>query len=536
MKADIRIDSKKITGQVSPMIFGQFIEHMGRAIYGGIYEPGNPLSDKNGFRVDVIEKIKELNPPILRWPGGNFSSGYHWMDGIGPVDKRPVKMELAWETIETNQFGTHEFMQLCERIDTEPYVAVNLGWGTSEEAVNWLEYCNSNKDTYYANLRKQNKMEKSFDVKYWGLGNEIYGTWQHGHCEAEEYAAKSVETAKMMKKMDPEIRFIFCGANNSEWDRKVLDYLYKNGYASLVDYISLHRYDGGPGYYKTLLSTMDFERNVTAVEGLISMIENTYPGMHLPSIAVDEWNVWYRKSCDRRTAEKYFRKGENLLEEFYSLTDALYVGSVLNTFIRHCNTVKIANMAQMVNVIAPIWTTREGSFYQPIFFPMKYYRAWHNEHALDVTVESEKLTANTDIEQEEKERYGQYLPVHWENSDDAWKWPRHWFSKNFSYIDAAGTISSDRKKITVSIVNRHRDMDCKINLEIFGFCPQNCSRVLITGSEPMAAALMPGGDDISQTIHNPETCVVKEKTENNVRDKNLEIPAHSILMLKFSAK
>jgi alpha-N-arabinofuranosidase len=533
MEAKIKINSEKIKGKVSPMIFGQFIEHMGRAIYGGVYEPDNSLSDKNGFRLDVIEKIKELNPPILRWPGGNFSSGYHWIDGIGPKNKRQPKMELAWETIESNQFGTHEFMQLCDYIKTEPYFAVNLGWGTSEEAVNWLEYCNSDTNTYFANLRKQNGSEKPFNVKYWGLGNEIYGPWQHGHCEPEEYAAKAAETAKMMKRLGPEIHFIFCGANNSEWDRKVLEHLYKKGFGPLIDYISLHRYDGCPGYYKTLLNTIDFERNIKGLEGIINMIENQYPGTNIPGIAVDEWNIWYRKSCDRTIAKKYFRQGEDLLEEFYNLTDALYVASVLNIFIRHANSIKMANMAQLINVIAPIYTTPKGSYYQPIFFPMKYYRLLHNEIALDIRVESEILKPDINLEKEEKEKYQKYLPPHWENSDNVWKWPNHWFNNNFSYIDAAGTISADKKNISISIVNRHKDNDCNIKIEICGSIQtQNCNTILITGDNPMESMLIASGNNINQTIYKPEICIIKEEKNIN-NNKIFKIPAHSILIINY---
>lgn len=533
MESKIKIDTERIKGEVSPMLFGQFIEHMGRGIYGGVYEPGNPLSDKNGFRMDVIKKIRELNPTILRWPGGNFSSGYHWMDGIGKKDKRTSRMELAWQTVESNQFGTHDFMQLCDYVKTEPYICVNLGWGTSEEAVNWLEYCNSaDTDTYFARFRRQNGREKPFNVKYWGLGNEIYGTWQHGHCEPEEYAAKAAEAAKMMKRLDPGVHFVFCGANNPEWDRKVLEYLYKKGYSSLVDYISLHRYDGGPGYYKTLFNTMDFERNITGLEGIISILENTYSGANLPKISVDEWNIWYRKSCDRNIAKKYFRSGEDLIEEFYNLTDALYVASVLNIFIRHSNSIKMANMAQMVNVIAPIWTTPKGSFYQPIFFPMKYYRLLHNEYALDVDIKSEIIMPNIDILNEEKEKYKQYLPSHWQDSEEVWKWPDHWFNNNFPSIDAAATISSDKKKMTISIVNRHKDKDCNINLEILGVTKKQCNTILITGDNPMESMLIASGGDISQTIYKPEACIVKEEKNVNY-GKTFKIPAHSILIISF---
>ena len=245
--AKIYIDLNREIGKVHPHIYGQFIEHMGRAIYGGVYEPGSKLADEQGFRLDVLEKIKELNVPILRWPGGNFASGYHWVDGIGPKENRPKRRELAWDTVESNQFGTHEFMGLIHRIGADAYICVNLGLGTLEEASNWVEYCNSTTDTYWANLRRKNGRDKPFKVKYWGLGNEIYGKWQLGHKNAEDYAKVSFEAAKMMKGVDPDIKVIACGANNPDWDRIVLESLW-----SYVDYISLHRYDGDDSYYGLL--------------------------------------------------------------------------------------------------------------------------------------------------------------------------------------------------------------------------------------------------------------------------------------------
>ncbi len=533
MKAKVRIDVEQVTAKVNPMIFGQFIENMGRAIYGGVYEPGNPLSDKDGFRLDVIEKIKELNTPILRWPGGNFSSGYHWMDGIGPKDKRPKRQELAWQTTESNQFGTHEFMELCKRIGTDPYLCVNLGWGTSEEAVNWLEYCNSEDDTHFADLRRQNGMEKPFDVKYWGLGNEIYGTWQHGHCEPREYAHKAAETAKMMSRLDPSIKFIFCGANQFDWDREVLEYLYQKGYAPLVDYISLHRYDGCSTYYGSLFSTNLFEQDIVACKGLISEIQKHYQPAKLPMIAFDEWNVWYRKNCDRALFRKYFREGEDLLDEFYNLRDALYVGSALNIFIRHADRVGMANMAQLVNVIAPIFATPKGSYLQPIFFPLKFYRQMHKDYALDVNIETESLTITRELEEEQRGKYADEVPE-WRKTDKPIFWNDHWYGRKLAFIDVAATRSKDGKEVVISMVNRHETDAIEVEIDLFDYKPSSGRQVLITGPDPMGYSLKASGLSIADNDYDEEACTAKESQLSKPAGKfTVEIPAHSILIVSM---
>ncbi len=238
----IAVDIRRRIDGINKNIYGGFIEHLGRCIYGGIYEPGSPLSDEKGFRKDVIEAIKRLNVTNLRWPGGNFVSGYHWMDGIGPKEKRPKKMELAWHTVETNQFGTDEYIEFCRTINTEPHICINMGSGTMDEARDWVEYCNGKEDTYFANLRRQNGHPEPYDVKYWGLGNEISGHWQIGAKSAEEYATMALEFAKVMKWTDGSIQLIACGSCQQipaemEWNRIVVQKL-----IDIADYLSIHMY------------------------------------------------------------------------------------------------------------------------------------------------------------------------------------------------------------------------------------------------------------------------------------------------------
>ncbi len=542
MKRKVRVDVEKVKGKVNPMIFGQFIEHMGRAIYGGIYEPGNPLSDKDGFRLDVIEKIRELAPPVLRWPGGNFASGYHWTDGVGPKEKRPRKLELAWQTIETNEFGTHEFIELCRRIKAEPYICVNLGWGTPEQAVNWLEYCNADTDTYFANMRRHNGANKPFDVKYWGLGNEIYGSWQHGHCEPEEYAHKAAETAKMMKRMEymgvsVPIKFVVCGANNFDWDRRVLEYFYKKNYAEIADYISLHRYDSGYTYYGALFGTKHFEQDIVACKGLIEGIGKQYrmEAGQLPKIAFDEWNVWYKTTGARKIAKKYFREGEDLLDELYCLRDALYVGSVLNIFIRHCDVVEMANMAQLVNVIAPIFATPKASYCQPIFYPMKFYRQMHRELAIDVNVISETITLDDNLCKEQLAKYEYNKPAYWRDTDvNPMRHLEFRVGEELSAIDVCATKSRDGKTIVLSLVNRDETQARDVEIDMLDFVPKSAKKVLITGDEPMGYSIVPSGESISDNDYNERACFVTESVTEKIASKfTIELNPHSILLIEL---
>src|SRR5437016_4896627 len=222
--AHIKIDLARKLGMVDRRIFGSFIEHLGRCIYGGVFEPNSKLADDNGFRVDVLEAARGLRPPVLRWPGGNFVSGYHWIDGIGPVERRPRRIELAWHSEESNRFGTDEFIAYCRELETEPYICINMGTGSLDEAQAWVEYCNGSGNTYWANLRRANGHPQPYNVRYWGLGNEMYGEWQIGGMDANEYVAAARRFARIMLGTDPSIDLVSCGQwGMTEWDRIVLD-------------------------------------------------------------------------------------------------------------------------------------------------------------------------------------------------------------------------------------------------------------------------------------------------------------------------
>ncbi|GHO49270.1 alpha-N-arabinofuranosidase [Ktedonospora formicarum] len=419
----IKIDLERKIGNVDRRIYSGFIEHLGRCIYGGIYEENSPLSDEHGFRKDVMDAVRPLRMPLLRWPGGNFVSGYHWTDGIGPKEERPRRIELAWHTEESNRFGIDEFIEYCRTIGTEPYICVNMGTGTLDEAQAWVEYCNGTGNTYWANLRRQNGHEEPYNVVYWGLGNEMYGRWQIGMLSAEDYVKKAIEFAKVMQWTDPNIQFISCGLNGwSDWDRIVLE-----GLASFVRYHSIHIYTGSEDYYSNVFSAHQAERALRNSQAMIDIVRYEQNIEHPIHIAYDEWNIWYR-----------MREADTRLEEKYSLADALAVASYLNSFIRHCNTVKIANLAQLVNVIAPIFTNEQGLFLQTIYHPLRLFSEHMLETALDVFVDSETYTLSPEQEVSPwPHRVGDLGP--------------------FKMLDVTVTCDTSERELAIAVVNRDRD-------------------------------------------------------------------------------
>ncbi|KAF4955237.1 hypothetical protein FSARC_11910 [Fusarium sarcochroum] len=375
--------------------YGGFTEHMGRCIYGGIYDPGNPLSDENGFRKDVIEALKELNSPVVRYPGGNFCATYHWMDGIGPRDKRPKKQELAWIGVESNQFGTDEFIQWCRIVGTEPYIALNMGTGTLDEALGWVEYCNGTQDSHYANLRRENGHEEPYNVKYWALGNEMWGAWQVEQMTKEDYAKKAYQWAKALKLLDPTIELILCGKEgNCGWDYHVLkECITYNTQAlgndgCLIEMHSIHLYTCSDDHVQNVVAPRAAERAIELTGAFIDLvhIENKIPpGVRKQKICFDEWNVWDSKRAPGR-------KGA---EEKYTLSDALAVAAWLNVFIRQSKYIGMANIAQSVNVISPLMTTKDGIIKQTTWWPWLLFCKFMRGHTLAVNVQSPEYEGPT---------------------------------------------------------------------------------------------------------------------------------------------
>ncbi|KAF7719327.1 Non-reducing end alpha-L-arabinofuranosidase [Penicillium ucsense] len=377
----IAVHPTRKVSQINPNIYAGFTEHMGRCIYGGIYDPGNPLSDENGFRKDVVDALKELNIPTVRYPGGNFCATYHWLDGVGPKDQRPSRPELAWLGTETNQFGTDEFMKWCETVGTEPYLCFNFGTGTLDEALAWVEYCNGTGNTYYANMRRKNGREEPYNVKYWALGNEVWGPWQVEQMTKEAYAHKALQWAKALKLLDPSLVLILCGQDGTaSWDYYTLKQCLVPAHSALstsavplIDMHSIHMYTSSNEHLPNATAPLAAERAIEITSALIDLarIENKVPpSQPRPTICFDEWNVW-----DPIRAE-----GSLGAEESYTLSDALAVAIWLNVFVRKSRDVGMACIAQTVNVISPLMTTKEGIIKQTTWWPLylfsRFMRGW----------------------------------------------------------------------------------------------------------------------------------------------------------------
>jgi alpha-L-arabinofuranosidase len=431
-RARIKIDTDRVIGEVHPHVFGNFAEHLGRCIYGGLYEPGSPLADAAGYRKDVIEAIGGLGVTILRWPGGNFVSGYNWKDGIGPKAQRPVRPEGAWGSLEPNTFGTDEFLAYSEKLGVEPYICINAGLGTIEDARDWVEYVNEARDTYWARQRRKNGRDKPYGVKYWGLGNEIDGPWQLGHKNAEDYSKFALEAAKAMRRVDDSIKLIASGSSNFRvgadwvgWNRAVLDRL-----RGSIDYISLHTYIGNRenDLERYLAVSRDIDHRIEVVKGQIEAARSGLSSSRPIAIAFDEWNVWYRARGGDEHAT-----GRTKLEEIYNFEDALAMGMFFNSFIRHADVVKMANLAQIVNVIAPIFTNEKGLFLQPIYFPIAEYSKQRGNLALDTLVTSPTY------------RVGEGAPLR--------------------YLDVSSTFDRKNGRIFVNVLNRSKSMDIEAEIE-----------------------------------------------------------------------
>ncbi|MBR5933397.1 MAG: alpha-N-arabinofuranosidase [Treponema sp.] len=370
MKTKVSVVKEFTIGKSEDTLFSSFIEQLGRAVYTGIYEPEHPESDELGFRKDVIKLVKDLGVNLVRYPGGNFVSGYDWKDGIGPKDKRPVRLDRAWKTIETNQVGIDDFYDWTLKSGTQILGAVNMGTGTVQDAGDLVEYCNYPGGTYWSDLRRKNGHEKPYAIKTWCVGNEMDGPWQICHLDAHEYGKKALETIKMMKWTDDTIKCVVCGSAAStmptypEWDRIVLEHTY-----DMADYISIHRYFENFGNDDDFLASFyDMEQFIKTSIATCDYVKAVKRSNRTMMLSFDEWNIWYQKN---QTPHDWV-KAPRLLEDNYSLLDALAFGGMVITLLNHSDRIKIACLAQLVNVIAPISTEPGGgSFVQTIYYPFK---------------------------------------------------------------------------------------------------------------------------------------------------------------------
>jgi len=423
------------TGQIDKRIFGSFIEHLGRAVYGGIYDPSHPLADEFGYRTDVIDAVKRLNVPIIRYPGGNFVSGYNWEDGIGPKELRPKKLELAWSVTEDNSFGTDEFMRWCKKAGSECMMAINLGTRGVDAARNLVEYCNHPSGSFYSDMRRKNGFDEPHNIKLWCLGNEMDGPWQIGHKSAEDYGMLANEAAKAMKTVDPGIETVICGSSNygmpsfGTWEATTLDIAF-----DAVDYVSLHQYydNRSDDTDSFLAKNIAMDSFIDTVGGICDYIKGKKHSRHTVNLSFDEWNVWYHSNGDY--VERW-SKAPHQLEDIYNFEDALLVGLILITLLRHCDRVKVACLAQLVNVIAPIMTEDGGRmFEQTIFYPFSHASNFARGSVLRQVIDS----------------------------------PRH-ETKEFSDvpdIDSVSVLSDDEDYLTVFAVNRNQteEIDYEVRL------------------------------------------------------------------------
>jgi len=393
LKAKMVLDRDFKIAEVDKRIYGSFVEHLGRAVYGGMYEPGHPQADERGFRKDVASLVKELQVPIVRYPGGNFVSGYNWEDGVGPLEARKRRLELAWRTIETNEVGTNEFVDWSRMVGTDVMMAVNLGTRGIEDARNYIEYCNHPGGSHYSDLRRSHGYRDPHHIKTWCLGNEMDGPWQIGHKTAVEYGRLANEAGKAMRLVDPSIELVACGSSNStmptfpEWEATVLDLSYDT-----VDYISLHQYYGNRenDSQNYLALSMDMDNFIRTIVSTCDYIKAKRRSKKTINLSFDEWNVWYHSNAADRQIEPWSIAPPQL-EDVYNFEDALLVGCMLITFLKHADRVKVACLAQLINVIAPIMTENGGpAWRQTIFYPYLHASVYGRGTALHAVVSSPK--------------------------------------------------------------------------------------------------------------------------------------------------
>src|SRR5215469_14236105 len=497
----VYVDSRRQVGAIEKNLYGSFLEHLGRAIYEGIYDPGSRLSDSNGFRKDVIAEIKELGVPIIRYPGGNFVSGYNWLDGVGPKQDRPRVLDKAWNSMNSNQFGTNEFMAWAKAVGTEPLMGLNLGTGTPEQAAALVEYCNVDSGTKWSELRRKHGFAEPYKAKHWCLGNEMDGPWQIGHMTATEYGMKAQDAARQMRLVDPSVQLIACGSSTPfmptylEWDRQVLEECYE-----YVDGLSLHRYfentakTTGADSAKFLAMNLSMDRQIAETLAVCDLVRGHKRSPKSLWLSFDEWNVWYRQ----RTGDAvngHRQEAPHLLEEVYNLEDALLVGGLVNTLVRNTDRVKLGCLAQLVNVIAPIMTNGSGLFRQTIYYPYNWalHMAWGD--ALNVLAEAPEYEVSG--------------------------------MGRVPYLDVVATFSKEKGNASVFILNRDLERAHQIDLVWEDTAPTRViSASVLTGSDLKAV----------NSFGSPKTVVPTEfsKPSTSGGHTKFEVPARSYTVLQWA--
>ncbi len=459
MKARMTIDRDYRIGDINRRLYGSFIEHLGRAVYGGIYEPGHPDADGRGFRRDVLGLVRELGVPVVRYPGGNFVCSFDWEDSVGPVEARPARLDLAWRSLEPNLFGLNEFMAWAKEAGTEAMMALNLGTRGIDAARNLLEYCNYPGGTYWSDLRRSHGVSEPYGIKLWCIGNEMDGPWQVGQKTAEEYGRLAYETAKAMRLFDPSLELVACGSSFAamptfpDWEATVLGHCYEQ-----VDYVSLHSYyqNTADDLGEYLADSVGMGEFIDSVASACDFVKARKRSRKTMMLSFDEWNVWFHTNADDRHVDPW-RVGPPLLEDAYTFEDALVVGCLIIALLKRADRVKIACLAQLVNVIAPIMTARGGQAWrQTIFYPFLHASRYGRGTALDLRVDAPTY---------ESKRFG---PV--------------------PYVDAVATVDEGAGEMAVFAVNRSLTERAEVELRLGGYESWAfAERIELAGFDPKAA-------------------------------------------------
>jgi alpha-L-arabinofuranosidase len=439
--ARLTIDPRFAVGPINRRLFGSFVEHLGRCVYDGIYEPGHPTADADGFRQDVIDLVGELGVSTIRYPGGNFVSGFRWEDSVGPKGERPRRLDLAWHSTETNEVGLHEFSSWLEKVGSELMLAVNLGTRGTLEALDLLEYSNIRGGTALSDSRVANGRVEPFDVRMWCLGNEMDGPWQLGHRSADDYGKIASQTAKALRQVDPGLELVVCGSSSAhmptfgEWERVVLHHTYED-----VDYISCHAYyeERGGDLGSFLASAVDMDHFIETVVATADHVGAVKGSTKKIDISFDEWNVWYidrYHGVDKIEGIDNWPVAPRLLEDIYSVADAVVFGNLMISLLKHADRVTSASLAQLVNVIAPIMTEPGGpAWKQTTFFPFAVTSRLAVGASLEVGLESPTYAT---------EAYGE-VPV----------------------LDAVATHDPETGAVALFLVNRDQSAAHEISVDI----------------------------------------------------------------------
>ncbi|HKM21515.1 MAG TPA: alpha-N-arabinofuranosidase [Lachnospiraceae bacterium] len=451
------VDKNVPIAEIDKRIYSSFIEHLGRAVYNGIYQPGHPSANEDGFRLDVLEAVKNLQIPTIRYPGGNFVSNYFWEDGVGPKEQRKKRLDLAWRSLETNEVGINEFAKWARLADADIMMAVNLGTRGVADACNLLEYCNHSGGTYYSDLRRSHGVEKPYKIKTWCLGNEMDGEWQLGKKTAVEYGRLAAETGKAMKLIDPDIELVSCGSSFvemptfPEWEATTLEHTY-----DYADYISLHQYYGNTKNNSAdyLAMTQDMEHFIHTVISTCDYIKAKKRSKKTMNLSFDEWNVWFHSSEEDEDIQKNhpWQVAPKLLEDIYTFEDAILVGLMMITLLKHCDRVKVACLAQLVNVIAPIMTDNEGGIWkQTIYYPFLHMSMYGHGVALQSLVTT---TRHDTIDHED-----------------------------VTDIESIAVYNEEKEEVTIFAVNRNMDEDIHFEADMRSFEHYRVKEYLVLESD-----------------------------------------------------